>query len=172
MEPERFAFSTPLEIEFDGQYQVVSVGSNFVGSYDPDNGREIWRVGFSRRWSVIPRPIYSDGLVYVTTGFEGPASLLARETCIGANGWAEPIRPRCCTLVDASTVRVRMASASCFVQHKNLRSCPETTLKNAHSPRLRQPTRRCSSARKHNCTESKTASERSYYHENRTTFQS
>ena len=77
MEPERFAFSTPLEIECNGQYQIVSPGSNFVCSYDPEDGSEIWRVGYSKQWSVTARPVYSHGLVLITTGYPGPASLLA-----------------------------------------------------------------------------------------------
>ena len=77
MEYERFSFSTPLAIEVGGKMQIVSVGSNYACSYRPQDGQEIWRVGFSRRWSVIPRPVFAAGLVLVTTGYEGPASLLA-----------------------------------------------------------------------------------------------
>ncbi|MEM8944706.1 MAG: PQQ-binding-like beta-propeller repeat protein [Planctomycetota bacterium] len=77
MEYERFSFSTPLAIEVDGRTQIVSIGSNYACSYAPEDGNEIWRVGFSRRWSVVPRPVFSAGLVLFTTGYEGPASLMA-----------------------------------------------------------------------------------------------
>lgn len=77
IEPERFSFSTPLEIEVGGQRQIVSAGSSFVCSYDPTTGEEIWRVGYPKKWSIIPRPVFAAGLVYVCTGYEGPAELLA-----------------------------------------------------------------------------------------------
>lgn len=77
MEPERFSFSTPLEIEVRGKRQIVGPGSRYVCSYDPASGSELWRVGYPRKWSVIPRPVYAHGLVFVCTGYEGPAELLA-----------------------------------------------------------------------------------------------
>lgn len=74
---QRFSFATPLEIVVDGKKQLVSPGSSFVCSYDPQTGNEIWRVGFSTRWSVIPRPVFAEGLVFACTGYEGPPDLLA-----------------------------------------------------------------------------------------------
>ena len=47
-----------------------------VGAYDPQDGREIWRVAYGDGFSVIPRPVYAHGLLYVSTGFMRP-SLLA-----------------------------------------------------------------------------------------------
>jgi outer membrane protein assembly factor BamB len=77
MEPERFSFSTPLEIEVASRRQIVSPGSHFVCGYDPESGAELWRVAYPRKWSVIPRPVFAHGLVYICTGYEGPAELLA-----------------------------------------------------------------------------------------------
>lgn len=77
MDPQRFAFSTPLAIEAGGREQVISPGSHMVGSYDPDTGRELWRVHFPNKWSVVPRPVFVGGLILVCTGYEGPAELLA-----------------------------------------------------------------------------------------------
>jgi outer membrane protein assembly factor BamB len=77
VEPERFSFATPLEIDVQGQRQVVSPGSSVVCSYTPDTGREIWRVRYPKKWSIIPRPVFAHGLVYVCTGYEGPAEILA-----------------------------------------------------------------------------------------------
>jgi len=77
MEPERFAFSTPLEIRVNGKVQVVSPGSHGVYSYEPATGQEVWRVHFPNKWSVIPRPVFAQGKVFICTGYEGPAELLA-----------------------------------------------------------------------------------------------
>lgn len=71
----RFSFSTPTLIEVAGRKQVVSPGSDGVAAYDPADGKEIWRVRY-QGYSVIPKPLYGHGLVYVCTGYS-LASLLA-----------------------------------------------------------------------------------------------
>lgn len=71
----QFSFCTPLVIEVAGQKQFVLPGSNVVQSLNPETGDEIWRVTYEG-YSVIPRPIYFEGLVYVCTGYDRP-SLLA-----------------------------------------------------------------------------------------------
>jgi outer membrane protein assembly factor BamB len=71
-----FSFSTPVVIRVDGDEQVISAGSGFVGAYDPRDGREIWRVGYGEGYSVVPRPVFAHGLLYVATGFNR-ARLLA-----------------------------------------------------------------------------------------------
>jgi hypothetical protein len=63
-----FSFNTPLLIAVKDQHQIVSVGSNMVGAYDPKTGEEIWRVRHEG-WSVVPKPVYGNGLVYICTGF-------------------------------------------------------------------------------------------------------
>jgi len=74
----KFSFSTPLAIRVDGRAQVISPGSGAVCSYDPKTGREIWRVRYGEGYSVIPRPVYGQGLVFVATGFDRPAVLAIR----------------------------------------------------------------------------------------------
>ena len=71
-----FSFCTPTVIELDGATQVISPGSGFVGAYDPHDGREMWRVRYGEGYSVVPRPVFADGLLFVASGFERP-SLLA-----------------------------------------------------------------------------------------------
>lgn len=77
VEAQKFAFSTPLAIEAAGVAQIVSPGAGVACSYDPATGRELWRVSYPGKWSVIPRPAYAAGLIFVCTGYEGPADLLA-----------------------------------------------------------------------------------------------
>lgn len=68
---KKFSFSTPLVIDVNGQEQVISSGSNVVMALEPKTGKEIWRVGFDG-YSVVPRPVYANGLVYVSTGYDNP----------------------------------------------------------------------------------------------------
>jgi outer membrane protein assembly factor BamB len=73
---KKFSFSTPLVIEVDGAKQIISPGSGHVGAYDPRDGREIWRVNYGEGYSVVPRPVFANGLLYVLSGFD-KAVLLA-----------------------------------------------------------------------------------------------
>jgi outer membrane protein assembly factor BamB len=72
------AYTTPLVISVDGRDQVVSVGAYRAAAYEPDNGREIWRVRYDEGFSNVPRPVFAHGLVYITTGFFQPAVLAVR----------------------------------------------------------------------------------------------
>jgi outer membrane protein assembly factor BamB len=72
--PKKFSFSTPLLIDVKGQKQVVSPGPDAVVAYEPATGKEIWRVRYNG-YSVIPRPVYGHGLVFVSTSFDSPTFL-------------------------------------------------------------------------------------------------
>ena len=65
---ERRAFSTPLLITVDKQEQVVIPGAQCVYSYDPENGKELWRVTYTG-FSNVLRPVFANGLVYVSSGY-------------------------------------------------------------------------------------------------------
>lgn len=73
---KQFSFSTPLEIPVDGGKQVISQGSGFAAAYYAASGGEIWRVRYGEGYSLVPRPVFAHGLLYITTGFD-QASLLA-----------------------------------------------------------------------------------------------
>jgi outer membrane protein assembly factor BamB len=75
--PKKFAFCTPLAIEVHGKMQVVSPGAGMVGGYDPATGDEIWRVEYDG-YSVIPRPVFGHGLVFISRGFDSPQVLAIR----------------------------------------------------------------------------------------------
>ncbi len=76
-EPKKFAFGTPLVIEVKGRKQVVSPGANWVVAYEPESGIEIWRVRYDG-YSVVPRPVFGHGLVYVATSFDSSQLLAIR----------------------------------------------------------------------------------------------
>ena len=72
------AYTTPLLIRVGDQEQVVSVGAYRAGAYDPQTGKEIWRVSYADGFSNVPRPVYGQGLVYIATGFQQPTLLAVR----------------------------------------------------------------------------------------------
>jgi outer membrane protein assembly factor BamB len=81
---KKFSFSTPLAIEVDGETQVISCGSGFVGGYDPADGREIWRVRYDEGYSVVPRPVFAHGLLFVSSGYDRPRAMAIKPN--GARG--------------------------------------------------------------------------------------
>jgi outer membrane protein assembly factor BamB len=79
---KKFSFSTPLVIEVQGKRQVISPGSDLVAAYEPLTGREIWRAGY-QGYSVIPRPVYTHGLVFLATGYDAPSVIAVRPNGTG-----------------------------------------------------------------------------------------
>ncbi len=79
---KKFSFCTPLVIEAAGRKQLILPGSNIVQSLVPETGEEIWRLTYDG-YSVIPRPIYADGLVFICTGYNRPSLLAIDPTGTG-----------------------------------------------------------------------------------------
>ncbi len=73
----KFAFSTPLTITVGNQKQVVCPGTDVVSAVEPATGKEIWRVLYSG-YSVIPRPIFANGLVTISTSYNSPTLIAIR----------------------------------------------------------------------------------------------
>ena len=78
----KFSFTTPTLIEVAGQQQVISPGSDVVMALNPTNGEEIWRFRYDG-YSVIPKPIFANGLLYVCTGYNQPNLLAIRPDGMG-----------------------------------------------------------------------------------------
>ncbi len=76
--PYRKAFSTPLVIEHEGQEQMVIPGAQWMASYDPATGRELWRVDTGPTFSNSSRPVYGCGLVFCGTAYGGSYLLAIR----------------------------------------------------------------------------------------------
>jgi outer membrane protein assembly factor BamB len=74
---KKFSFSTPLVIEVAGKKQIISPASDLVGAYEPATGKEIWKVRYTG-YSVIPRPVFGLGLLFLSTGFDRPQFLAIR----------------------------------------------------------------------------------------------
>jgi outer membrane protein assembly factor BamB len=72
------AYSTPLVIRVGDRDEVVSVGAYRAVAYDPQSGKEVWRVSYEDGFSNVPRPVYGHGLVYIATGFQEPSLLAVR----------------------------------------------------------------------------------------------
>jgi outer membrane protein assembly factor BamB len=69
-----FSFCTPQWIQVEGKSQIISPGSDIVQALDPASGNVLWSVSYEG-FSVVPRPIYYRGLVFVCTGYMTPKLL-------------------------------------------------------------------------------------------------
>jgi outer membrane protein assembly factor BamB len=64
------SYGTPLVVEFDGQPHVVSPGADWLYSYDPVTGRELWKLPYEKLgFSIAPRPVAGDGMIFMSTAF-------------------------------------------------------------------------------------------------------
>jgi outer membrane protein assembly factor BamB len=70
-----FSFSTPLAIDVQGVTEAIIPGSGFVGGYDPADGHELWRVDYGEGYSVVPRPVFAHGLLFVSSSFDSAVVL-------------------------------------------------------------------------------------------------
>ena len=69
-DPLKKTYTTPLVIDDPQQAQLISPGANWVYSYDPETGRELWRASYGQLgFSTVPRPVVGHGMVYVCTSF-------------------------------------------------------------------------------------------------------
>jgi outer membrane protein assembly factor BamB len=73
----RKAFSTPLVVGSDKAPVLISPAAQGCYAYDPRDGRELWHLKY-KGFSAVPRPVASDGLVYVVTDFARPHLLAVR----------------------------------------------------------------------------------------------
>lgn len=66
-----FSFATPHVIDVEGRPHLLSPGSDRLGAYDPATGKELWHFDY-RGYSLIQRPVFGHGLVYIQTGYDTP----------------------------------------------------------------------------------------------------
>jgi outer membrane protein assembly factor BamB len=62
------AYSTAHVIEAAGRLQLIVPTSKGAFSYDPLTGRELWRVRYAG-FSTAARPVYAEGLLFLSSGF-------------------------------------------------------------------------------------------------------
>ncbi len=124
---QKKSYNTPIIVKGrDGKEQLVCMGAQWLVSYEPATGKEIWRLDHGNGFSVVPRPVYSDttGLIYLSTGFGKPELIAVRPDGSGdITGsdklvWKEPkripARPSPLLVGDELFVIADGGIASCF----------------------------------------------------------
>jgi outer membrane protein assembly factor BamB len=73
------AYCTPLVIEEGDRTQLISPGADWVYSYDPATGKELWRANYGRLgFSNVARPVAGHGMVFICTCFNQPSMMAIR----------------------------------------------------------------------------------------------
>jgi len=73
------AYGTPLVVEWEGRDTVLSPAADWLYAYDPETGRELWKLDYGvLGFSIVPRPVVADGLVFLSTSFMQPELLAVR----------------------------------------------------------------------------------------------
>ncbi len=67
----RKAYCTPTVIETAGRHELISPCSRAVIAYNPLTGKELWKVRH-HGWSMVPRPLFGHGLVYLVVDYDYP----------------------------------------------------------------------------------------------------
>ncbi len=66
----RKAYATPLLVTIGGRQQIISPAADWLYSYDPGSGKELWKVSYGDLgFSNSARPVAGDGVIYNCTGF-------------------------------------------------------------------------------------------------------
>ena len=62
-------YSSPISIMYQGKKQYVQLVMKNIVGIDPGNGSVLWKSKWPGKVAVIPTPIFSNGHVYVTSGY-------------------------------------------------------------------------------------------------------
>lgn len=65
----RKAFSTPIIARIEGKDVLISLGSKAIYGYEPQTGKELWRVEERKCHSGSAQPVFAEGLVFGCMGF-------------------------------------------------------------------------------------------------------
>lgn len=79
---KKFSFCTPIVIDVEGRRQIISPASDYIFAYDL-SGKQIWKSHYPGGYSVVPRPLYANGIVYVSSGYDRPVVYAVRPTGSG-----------------------------------------------------------------------------------------
>lgn len=70
------AYGTPLVTNIGGREALLSPAANWLYAYEPETGRELWKVSYGGLgFSIVPRPVIGHGMVFLSTSFMKPEIL-------------------------------------------------------------------------------------------------
>lgn len=124
---QRKSYNTPTLIKgTNGRDQIICMGAQWLVSYAPATGDEIWKLDHGSGFSVVPRPVFSEkhGLLYISTGFgkpelvalrvDGKGDITGSDQIVWRESKRIPARPSPLLVGDELYVIADGGIASCF----------------------------------------------------------
>jgi sugar lactone lactonase YvrE/outer membrane protein assembly factor BamB/enterochelin esterase-like enzyme len=116
------AYGTPLVLPLGGRDVVVSPAADWLYGYDPATGRELWKIPYGDLgFSIVPRPVFAHGLLFMSTSFMQPELLAVRlvdGTTVPEIAWREkkgaPTMPSPLVVGDELTMVSEKGIATCL----------------------------------------------------------
>ena len=64
------SYSTPIIEKFNGQSVLISCAADWVYGYNPENGKELWKIKYGiLGFSNVARPVVDHGMIFLSTCF-------------------------------------------------------------------------------------------------------
>ena len=64
------SYSTPIIEKFNGQSGLISCAADWVYGYNPENGKELWKIKYGiLGFSNVARPVVDHGMIFLSTCF-------------------------------------------------------------------------------------------------------
>lgn len=74
---DKSAYCSPLLVQHGARKMIVTMTEKHVVALNPKNGSLLWKHPYMNEWSAHPNtPIYRDGKIFVTSGYDRGATLL------------------------------------------------------------------------------------------------
>jgi hypothetical protein len=80
-------YSSVIAATHNGSRQYIALTMQHLGGFDARDGRKLWLSDWTGKTAVIPTPIFSEGLVYVSSGY----GVGCKQVRIGLKNQAEDV---------------------------------------------------------------------------------
>lgn len=128
----RKAYATPLVTEINGRPQVISPAADWVYGYDPETGKELWKLNYGELgFSNAARPVAGNGLIYISTGYMQARLLAVRLNEQDGKSTAE-IAWRYSKQVPNVSSPLLVGDKMYFVSDKGIASCLDAKTGDVH----------------------------------------
>jgi len=78
------AYGTPIILNVDGRSVVFSPAADWLYGYDPQTGKELWKMNYGMLgFSIVPKPVTGHGMLFMSTSFMRPQLLAVKYENVG-----------------------------------------------------------------------------------------
>jgi outer membrane protein assembly factor BamB len=114
-----------------GRHQLISLGAQWLVSYNPDDGSQWWRAKVGTGFAAVPTPVFDRDRVFVCTGFNSP-ELVAVKTSGSGELTESDILWRYTRKVSEISTPIIVDSEIYFASSKGFVTCLDTETGSMH----------------------------------------